>query len=220
MNEIWKALHDPSVLGIFILSVILVLDFVIGSQRNLQLAERFRAWARSSLSGAEGNWGKPKASGFEAVIQKPPLPFRKMFIRSIMLSREVLPLWILYIFQGRQDLLIVEASTRKGLKGEVEMIHPDTPLGRKVLKTLGEEGVWSKQDIGKGLVLMTRGNIHGLSLEKALAAFVRSYGESVRRMSFRRKSPQALTVVAVDGLGPKGTQQLFRTLERLVKLLT
>ncbi len=220
MDELLRKLHDPSVLGIVILSLILLADFVVGSQRNLQLATRFRSWAKDALPDAPGTWSKPKSSGFQAVLQKPPVPFKRMLIRSIMLSREILPLWLLYIFQKKQDILVVQASTRKGLKGEVEVFVQGTSLGRKVEGSLGtKREEWSRKDVGKGLVLMTRGSAHDLSLEKALTPLVRSHGESIRRISFRRKSPQALAVVTVDGLGPKGTQLLFRTLERVGKLL-
>jgi hypothetical protein len=219
MDELLRKLHDPSVLGILLLSLVLVADFVVGSQRNLQLATRFRAWARGAFPEAEGDWAKPKSAGFQAVLQKPPAPFRRMLIRSIMLSREILPLWLLYLFQGKRDILVVEASVRRGLKGEVEVFVPGTPLGRKIEESLEGKRGWARRDVGKGLVLMTRGEVHDLSLEKALSPFVRSYGESIRRVSFRRKSPQTLAVVAVDGLGPKGTRLLFRTLERIGKLL-
>ncbi len=220
MDALLKTLHDPSVLGIVILSLVLVANFVVGSQRNLQLATRFRSWSRSALSGSSEAWSKPRSSGFQAVLQNPPAPFKRMLVRAIMLSREILPLWVLYVFQKKQDVLVVEASTRKGLKGEVEIFVPGTPLGKKVEESLkGKQGGWARKDVGRGVVLMTRGNVHDLSLEKAISPFVRAHGESIRRISFRRKSPQALAVVSVNGLGPKGTQLFFRTLERVGKLL-
>ncbi len=217
MNELLNSLHRPSVVAIVALSLLLVLDFVVGSQRNMQLATRFREWARSAFPNSEGKWEKAKSSGFQAVVTKPPSPFRSIFIQVAMLPREVLPLWVLYVFQRKEDLLLVEATLKKPLRTEVEIVREKSRLGKRILSKL--KGNWEKEEMKDGLSVLKNGRTSHQSVVRALSRFVSNHPGAVQRISFRKESPHVLVVVAVDRLGAKGVDGLFRSLEDLGKVL-
>ncbi len=219
MNQLVNSLHKPSVLVIVTLSVLLVLDFVVGSQRNLQLATRFRRWVKTAFPNSEGKWEKARTSGFQAVVTKPPSPFRSIFIQAVMLPREVLPLWILYMFQNKKDLLLVEASLKKPLKTEVEILRKKSRLGKRILPKIEGKGSWEKEEMKDGLSVLKNGRTSHQSIIRPLSKFVSSHPRAIQRISFRRESPHVLVVVAVDQLGQKGVDRLFRSLEVLGRTL-
>lgn len=115
------------------LSVVLLAWYFIGSQWNRR---RSRVFVRGLAKGFAELNPRPTiqwlgASAFQIHAANPPEPFKSLAVMVVLQPREMLFVWIVNRFRGREDLLVVKGELRHDPRWELELFDLNTPTGRE-----------------------------------------------------------------------------------------
>lgn len=128
----WWSVINPATIVIAV-TILLLVWYFVGAQWNRR---RSRLFVRGLAKGFAGLDPPPKiqwlgASAFQILAASPPEPFKSLGIMVVLEPREMLLLWIVSRFRGRQDLLVIKGELRRDPRWELELFDPGTPTGRE-----------------------------------------------------------------------------------------
>jgi hypothetical protein len=198
------------------LVIVMALWYVIGTWYNRRRGIRTLTWLRDGLRSLGGqlemSWIGSAASGARAMVTKADAPFRQLDAVFLLESRELLPLWLANRLRGKRDELIIKASLRSHLKGELEIVQAGSRLERGLRKE--EQSPWQWEPGPHGLSIACRGT-QGSALRAAAEPFLRAYGLYLHRFSWRRDKPDLLLHARLAGLTDHVPADFFNELGRV-----
>lgn len=186
---------------LIVLSLIMLLWYVAGSQYNRRQSIRALNWLREGLALLGGEvqaaWIGSATTGAKVAVQKPAPPFRQLEVTFLLESREWLPLWLLNLVRGRRDDLTIKAELRSSGQGEIQVV----PAGSRLERSLREDGqpVWDWRVGPHSLRIAYRGK-QAEALSTALMPFLQDYGFFVRHLAWRREKPHFILHLRLAGL--------------------
>jgi hypothetical protein len=133
----------------------------------------------------------------------------------VLISREVLPIWVWERWHGHHDLLIVHVTFHHPPVLEAEMVDPDNELGRRGAAQV-QAYHWSSSDFSRWRLYSPPGtpSSHLETIAKRIAAG--PFGPW--RLALRRNAPHLLLSMSVPDLEQTHSRQLVHLLTELSKL--
>jgi hypothetical protein len=187
---------DTGTAVVIALSGSLVLWYAGGHVYNRRRGQRLFRWLEAGLDVLGGEvtsgWMGSPATGARVNIQHADAPFRRLQIVLLLASREVPLWWLLDHLRGRRDRLIMKMTLRTPRRGEVEI----GPAGRSARQW---DGSWTQEHAPYGLAVA----YHGPGAQEqaqALGPWLATYGQHLRRFSWRKNDPHVQLHIDAIGL--------------------
>lgn len=212
----------PAVTGIeriwwFVL-IALVVGYLVGVWLNRQRSKTLGAWLQAGLGKLGGRvawrWVRSMNSGAEVTIGEARPPFRQLKINYFLLTREFPPLWGFELLREKRDLISLHGELRSPPAQEITVVPLQGKLRTELDKAAGDIP-WHWTEMPAGLGLATR-----LAPSKALVGrveiFLNGYGASVERLSLRRRSPQLVIFLKLQGVEKRPITELWAAIEKLL----
>ena len=182
--------------------IVVVLGYLAGNWLNRRRSRFIGSWLQSALStlGGQPAWNLigTMSSGVQLTVNHAARPFRQFTITYHMMTREFLPLWLLEMLRGKRDLMSVRADLRGSLNEEIEVVPLHGGLRRTLDQHAGDTPWnWQPAPNRLGLASHEAGNSE---LCCAVLAFLERYGRYVERLSLRRRQPNLILFVRLDGI--------------------
>ena len=200
------------------LLIIMVLAYLGGGWLNRRRSKALGRWVQSGLKTLGGQpawkWVGTMASGGQVTVTNPSRPFRQLQLTYLLLTREFFPLWGVEWLRGKRDLLMVRGNLRGDLSQEIEIVPLRGRL-RDTLESAPGEQPWQWEEGPAGLGLATRA-ITDERLIAALKTFLGQYGAAVQRLSLRRRQPNLILFIHLDGLEHAPADGFMRALQRAI----
>jgi hypothetical protein len=210
---------DPTERVLWILLIALVGTFLAGTWLNRQRSKALGEWLQKGIGMLGGRvawrWIKSVNSGAEATIAETRSPFRQLVISYFLLTREFPPLWGFELLRGKRDLLSVRAELRKLPEREFDVVPLQGKL-RKALDAGADDAPLQWLEAPAGLGLATAAQPDRATVQR-VTAFLNTYGSYVERLSVRRRSPNVVAFLRLNGLENRPSTDLLRALGELVK---
>jgi hypothetical protein len=198
--------------------ILLVLAYLGGGWLNRRRSKALGRWVQSGLKILGGQpawkWVGTMASGGQVTVTNPSRPFRQLQLTYLLLTREFFPLWAVERLRGKRDVLMVRGDLRGDLSQEIEVV----PLHGRLRDTLDSnpgEQPWRWDEGPAGLGLATRAITDGRQIG-AVKAFLAQYGPAVQRLSLRRRQPNLILFIHLDGLEHAPADGFMRAVQRLL----
>jgi hypothetical protein len=183
--------------------ILIVLGYLGGNWLNRRRSRAIGKWLQSALGslGGQPAWNLigTMSSGVQLTVNHATRPFRQFTITYHMLTREFLPLWILELLRGKRDLMSLRGDLRGSLNEEIEVVPMRSSLRRTLDQHAAPEDAWHWQAAPARLGLATH-EAGDSPLCCALLAFLEQYGRSVERLSLRRRQPNLIMFVKLNGI--------------------
>lgn len=186
----------PATLVIAVCFLLLVWYF-IGAQWNRR---RSRLFVRGLAKGFAGLDPPPKiqwlgSSAFQILAANPPEPFKNLGIMVVLEPREMLLLWVVNRFRGRQDLLVIRGELRQDPSRELELFDLSSPTGREGSRS-AEAEQWVVADADVPPNLRWAYPASQADPRPRWAGILEGLPFRLHRLSIRRASPHLLLSLA------------------------
>jgi hypothetical protein len=208
----------PAQKALWGLLIVLVLAYMGGGWLNRRRSKALGRWVQSGLKTLGGQpswkWIGSMASGGQVTVTNAARPFRQLQLTYLLLTREFFPLWGVERLRGKRDMLTVRGDLRGDLGQEIEVV----PLHGRLRSTLDSnpgEQPWHWEEAPAGLGLATR-NVTDPRLISAVKGFLEQYGADVQRLSLRRRQPNLIMFIHLDGLEHTPADGFMRALQRTI----
>jgi hypothetical protein len=182
--------------------ILLVLGYLGGNWLNRRRSRTIGKWLQSALSamGGQPAWNLigTMSSGVQLTVNHAAQPFRQFTITYHMMTREFLPLWLVELLRGKRDLMSLRADLRRSLNEEIEVVPLRGGLRRALDQHAGDHP-WNWQQAASRLGLATH-ETGNSELCCAVLAFLEQYGRYVERLSLRRRQPNLIMFVKLNGI--------------------
>jgi len=177
---------------ILMLVVVLVMGwFAAGLIYNLRRGDAYLHWLQSGLPqvGEKTTFRWLGSSVAELVIAQAKKPFKRMEIMFVLAPRDVPWMWLLAMYRGRKDTLILRSHLSITPKVDLELADPTSWTGRMALHQAAQRG-WVSQSF-QGMQLMTPPGLLNLATKtlEALTNPIRELTSQYWRISLRRSAP-------------------------------
>jgi hypothetical protein len=199
------------------LCVFLFLWFIVFNYLNRRRGISAYRWLRQGLEKVigevtEASWIGSSASGAHLVVAKARGPFRSMEVIYLLVSREILPLWIFNRLRGKRDELIIKASLKQVPVEEVEVAPPQDKefvslLAREQKRPYERIPIHPEFEVGR----RGRKNPRGIN---ALQNLLERYPEAIQRISLQRVAPQLVVRVALPSIVSQSADEFLSALSR------
>ena len=143
-------------------------------------------------------------------------PFRTVTVSAVLISREVLPIWLWERLNGRHDLLIVHVTFRHHPALEAEIIDPGNELGRRG-ELQAQEHDWLRMDLSPRWRLYHSSKTPHAHVQ-TIADYVVLSPFGPWRVALRRSAPHMLLNMPMPNLDQIHSRQLARMLTELARL--
>lgn len=192
--------------------------FMLGTWFNRRRGKALGFWIEDGLKslGGQPAWTfiKSVSSGAVATVRNTNAPFRSLEAAYYLLTREIPPLYGVELLRGKRDLFSIKANLRTPPASEFDVM----PLGGKLAQTLdkaaGDEPyIWV--ELPEGLGLATR-DPDPQRLAARVRPYAERYGKAVQRLSVRRRDPNVIVFMHLDGLEDRPSRELFDALKRVI----
>ncbi|MCX7681889.1 MAG: hypothetical protein N2508_07995 [Anaerolineae bacterium] len=209
---------DPETVAVIGLCVVLTLWYAGGYLYNRRQGEQLFRWLRAGLDVLGGekqaSWLGSPANGVYINITHAAPPFRRLEIALQLENREILPLWLFERLRGRRDRLIIKATLRSPVHGEVEIVPARGRTARLLRRE--QEQPWSWQAGPHHLLIGHRGSGAQRRLAR-LVPWVSTYGMSLQRFSWRKDDPHVQLQMKVTDLLTTSSEAFLTALQIAVK---
>ncbi len=183
--------------------ILIVLGYMGGNWLNRRRSRAIGRWLQSALGalGGQPAWNLigTMSSGVQLTVNHAARPFRQFTITYHMLTREFLPLWMLELLRGKRDLMSLRGDLRGSLMEEIEVVPLRGSLRRTLDQHAAPEEPWHWQPAPSRLGLATH-EAGDSELCCALLAFLERYGRYIERLSLRRRQPNLIMFVKLNGV--------------------
>ena len=205
------------------LIILVVLGYIGGNWLNRRRSRAIGKWLQSSLStlGGQPAWNLigTMSSGVQLTVNHAARPFRQFTITYHMLTREFIPLWIVELLRGKRDLMTLRADLRGSLNEEIEVVPIRGSLRRTLDQHATPEDLWHWQPAPARLGLATHGPGDS-PLCCAILAFLEQYGRYVERLSLRRRQPNLIMFVKLNGIERAPASEFLQALHTALSSAT
>lgn len=187
---------------VIILSILLLVWYFVFSIYNRRHGIATYRWLREGLEYlgeiSEESWIGSSSSGAQLIVGEANVPFKRFGIMFMLQPREILPKWLLYLFRGKQDEIVVKATLRKIPKQELfvgrmgnkeirKLISPDQKTRNRRIESVA------------GFDIVYKGHHDPLMVER-LEGFLAQYQENVLYLSLKKEKPHLELRLARSGL--------------------
>jgi hypothetical protein len=211
----------PTSLGeraIWVIVILLGLGYVVGLWLNRRRSRYLGQWLSGSLSRLSGKptwkWVGSMSSGGQATITDAGKPFQKVQFTYLLLTRELWPLWAAEWLRGKRDLLIIQAELRFSPPHELELV----PIQGKLRDKLdqfppAEPWQWHKAAHGMGIATHSEGSDW---MVRRAERFLEEFGPAVQRLSLRRRQPNLILFILLDGVDKQPSAKLLHAVREFI----
>jgi hypothetical protein len=183
--------------------IVIVLGYLGGNWLNRRRSRAIGKWLQAALGtlGGQPAWNLigTMSSGVQLTVNHAARPFRQFTITYHMLTREFVPMWIVELLRGKRDLMSLRGDLRGSLNEEIEVVPIRGNLRRTLDQHAAAEDPWHWQPAAGRLGLATH-EAGDTPLCCAVLAFLEQYGRSIERMSLRRRQPNLIMFVKLNGI--------------------
>ncbi len=211
--------NDPFTIFLLVVAAVLMAGYAVGRWTNLRLSRRISAWLEPGLRSLRGTpvVQPVQRSIFRVQVTNARRPFQTVTASVVLISREVLPIWIGEMLQRRHDLLVVHVTFRQPPAQEVEIVDPSNELGRRGLAQIKALD-WPAVDVPPRLRLYRAPNTSP-ACAQALADAVAASPFGPWRAALRRTAPHLLLSMPLPDLDRVDSKKLADWLNELSKLI-
>jgi hypothetical protein len=212
--------HDPFTLFIVALAGVLIAGYLVGRSVNRKRARIISTWLES---GMRTLGGMPvvqavNRTAFRIKVTQARVPFSVVTASVVLLSREVLPIWLWERIKQHSDIVFFHLTLRRDPRIELEIVNPTCELGRRG-EAQAEQLQWP--------LTATRGAYHlycpesGISddLVDRIITHVADAPYMPHRVAIRTHAPHVLASFAFSDLQRVSSVELMRWLTQLVRLV-
>ena len=198
--------------------IVLVVGYLAGAWLNRRRNKTIGRWLQTSLGTLGGQpawkWAGSMNSGAQITISGANRPFRQLKITYLMLTREFVPLLLFELLRGKRDVLAIRAELRNDPADEIEVVPIHGKLRQTLDKHAGDQP-WTWEECPEGLGLATHG-AGDPRLTARIRRFLGRYGAYVQRFSLRKRQPNLILFVCLDGLEKAPAADFLRALRETV----
>jgi hypothetical protein len=212
------SLNDPFTLFLFVIATVMMVGFGVGRWVNQRRTQQISGWLEPGLRSLGGTptVQRVSRSAFRFQMTNTRRPFKTVTTSVVLISREVLPIWVWERLSGHQDLLIFHVTFRQSPTLEVEIIDPRNELGRRG-EMQAREHDWPAWDFSTDCRLYHAPQTSPPDLE-AIASYVALSPFEPRRVALRRNAPHMLVSMPIPNLEQADSMQLVKLLLKLARL--
>ena len=131
-----------------------------------------------------------------------------------LLTREIPPLYGVELLRGKRDLFSIKADLSKPPAAEYDVVPLDGALAKELDQNAGDQPyTWTPLPHGLGLATH---DPKPQQIAARVRPFTEKYGKSMQRLSVRRRSPNVLVFLHLEGLEDQPSSEVFNALRRMV----
>ena len=211
--------NDPFTLFLLVTAAVLMAGYAVGRWTNLRRSRRISAWLEPGLRSLRGTpLVQPvQRSIFRIQVTNARRPFQTVTASVVLISREVLPIWLWEKLHRHHDLLVVHATFRQPPALEVEILDPGNELGRRGLAQIKDLD-WPAVEVPPRLRLYHAPDT-SLACAQAMADTVAASPFGPWRVALRRVAPHMLLSMPLPDLDRVDSKKLVDLLNELSKLI-
>jgi len=200
------------------LGLVLVSWYYITTIFSRRFSQRIYRWLKRDLAAlgdpnsAQSNWinGSIRAGG-RISLPRPHAPFQQLELMYVLESRGLMPHWLVTMWRGQRDLLVLRGSLRQQPSAELEIL----PADNQALQTMRQETAnpWTLSDGPHRLVIAQRGA--SARLLDRLLPFLEKYGAGLKRLSWGPKEPHLLIALHLSSLTHEEAAAFFQAVRKV-----
>lgn len=214
------SLNDPFTLFIVALASVLIVGYLVGRAVNRGRARAISAWLELGMRTLGGTPIVQAVSrtAFRVKVTQARAPFSVVTASVVLLSREVLPIWLWEWIHRHSDIVFFHLTLQRSPRIGMEIVNPTCELGRRG-KAQAEHLHWS--------LAMTRGAYHLYYAESnpsdhlvdKLLTHVADARYAPYRVAVRAHAPHVLASFAFSEIRHFSSAELMRWITQLVRLI-
>jgi hypothetical protein len=192
--------------------------FMLGTWFNRRRGKALGFWIEDGLKslGGQPAWTfiKSVSSGAVATVRNTNAPFRSLEAAYYLLTREIPPLYGVELLRGKRDLFSIKANLGNPPATEFDVVPLGGALAQALDEAAGDEP-YTWVGLPNALGLATR-DPDPQRLAARVRPFAERYGKAVQRLSVRRRDPNVIAFMHLDGLEERPSRELFDALKRVL----
>jgi hypothetical protein len=192
--------------------------FMLGTWFNRRRGKALGFWIEDGLKslGGQPAWTfiKSVSSGAVATVRNTNAPFRSLEAAYYLLTREIPPLYGVELLRGKRDLFSIKANLGNPPATEFDVMPLGGALAQALDEAAGDEP-YTWVGLPNALGLATR-DPDPQRLAARVRPFAERYGKAVQRLSVRRRDPNVIAFMHLDGLEERPSRELFDALKRVL----
>ena len=214
------SLNDPFTLFIVALASILIIGYLIGRAVNRRRARAISAWLEPGMRALGGTplVQAVNRTAFRVKITQARAPFSVVTASVVLLSREVLPIWLWERVHRNSDIVFFHLTLQRSPRIGVEIVNPTCELGRRG-KAQAEHLQWPLATTrGAYHLYCPEGNTFGPLMNNLLTQ-VADARYVPHRVAIRAHAPHVLVSFAFSEIQRFSSAELMRWMTQLVRLI-
>jgi len=210
--------NDPFTLLLIVVAGVLLAGYGVGRWVNQRRAQLISAWLEPGLRALGGHpVARPiNRSAFRFKVTEARSPYATLAVSVVLLSREVLPVWLLEGLRRRQDVLFWHVKWRRPPGLEAEVVDAHNELGRRGEALAHELGWMASQTSGNWRVYGP--SPEAVAQAEAMTQLLAEQGITFWRLAVRKEAPHLLLSMPLPEPGRLPSSRLVAALGRLSKL--
>ncbi|MGQ9784824.1 MAG: hypothetical protein ACUVSJ_00005 [Anaerolineae bacterium] len=214
------SLSDPFTLFIVALASILIIGYLIGRAVNRRRARTISAWLEPGMRTLGGTplVQAVNRSAFRVKVTQARAPFSVVTASVVLLSREVLPIWLWEWIHRNSDIVFFHLTLRRDPRIGVEIVDLTRELGRRG-KAQADQLRWPLAATrGVYHLYCPGGSISDHFLDKILI-HIADVRYTPHRVAVRAHAPHVLASFSFSDIQHLSSAELVRWMMQLVRLI-
>ncbi len=213
-------LNDPFTLFIVAVASILIVGYLIGRATNRRYARAISTWLEPSLRSLGGTPVIQAVSrtAFRVKVMQARAPFHVVTATTVLLSREVLPIWLWERIQRHSDVVFFHLTLRRNPHIRFEIVNVTSELGRRG-RSQAQKLQWPLAREQNNYHLYCPADVSSDSSLQRLFAHATDGPFTPHRVAVRTDAPHVLVSFSFSDLQRVSSVELVRWLTALVRLL-
>lgn len=213
-------LNDPFTLFIVALASILIIGYLVGRAVNRGRARVISAWLEPGMRMLGGTplVQAVNRTAFRVKVTQARAPFSVVTASVVLLSREVLPIWLWERIHRNSDLVFFHLTLRRDPRIGVEIVNLTRELGRRG-KAQAEHLHWPLATTRGAYHLYCAGSNPSDHPVDKLLTHVADARYAPHRVAIRAHAPHVLVSFAFSEIQRFSSAELMRWMTQLVRLI-
>jgi len=213
-------LNDPFTMFIVVVAGILIVGYLIGRARNRRYAQIISSWLEPGLRSLGGSpvVQAVTRTAFRVKITQARAPFNVATATVVLLSREVLPIWLWEWINRHSDVVFFHLTLRRNPHITLEIVNVASELGRRG-KDQAQKLQWPLATTQGNYYLYCPADTSSDHHLKKLFTHVTEGRFTPHRVAIRTNAPHVLASFSFSDLQRAPSAELVRWLTTLVRLL-
>lgn len=213
-------LDDPFTLFIVTLAGILIVGYLIGRAMNRRRARTISAWLEPGMRTLGGTplVQAVNRTAFRVKVTQARAPFSVVTASAVLLSREVLPIWLWERIHRNSDLVFFHLTLRQPPRIGVEIVDLGRELGRRGKAQADRLGWPLAARQGAYHLYGPDGHISDPHTD-ALLAHIAGARYTPHRVAIRPHAPHVLASFTFSEIQPFSSTDVMRWMTQLVRLI-